>query len=465
MMMSRTFPKHRPFRRERLPRRAESGNGLIMGAGLFIAASTLGVLAVDLPTYFAAQNQLQTAVESAALAGAQQLPYGESSARSSAVEVGITNPVMGKALTQANFTIPTVNTSNLNMTVRGQATAPSVFGQLLCGLTSAAQVTPNQGGGVEEPEAPPQGTENQCLGYPVFAGAKAVPAARDTILVIDNSSSMNDLGNNRPLVDVLSAARQYVDTVRGLGSQSVDRLGLVRFAYDATLLRGLRDTRQDPNFSDIKSKISGITIYNAQGWNTNYEAPLKVALDELQAKGRPNATKVILFMTDGKPNLPAPPSYYSYSQYQPYKRCTDMVHNDSNVKSKTCTWDSRNRRWINCAVLPDSRITTSLIPANAYNCATEYTNYLSGAVKTQADRAKSMNVTIHTIEITADTGMDNANSILQRMVKNPSWDPELLAYMTDTTTGQSYTAANFDASAIAGIYRTIAADIRMKLSN
>ncbi|MEZ4575453.1 MAG: hypothetical protein R2857_11145 [Vampirovibrionales bacterium] len=58
--------------------------------------------------------------------------------------------------------------------------------------------------------------QGDCLFFPVAASAKAPPAARDTMLVLDNSSSMNDLGNNRPMRDVKDAAELYVDEVEEL---------------------------------------------------------------------------------------------------------------------------------------------------------------------------------------------------------------------------------------------------------
>jgi hypothetical protein len=440
--------------------KAAQGNVSILALGLLVASTAMGFLAVDLPLYFTAQNQLQTAVNAAALAGAGDLPYGTAQAQQAAYNLAAQNPVLGIALKSSDLTVTTTGSSNLSLKVIGKVNVPTVLGKFLCAFSSTA-LTQQQSGGTTGGVPPVQGSQQYCLTMPVAASAKAVPAARDTMLVIDNSSSMNSLGNNRPMKDVLSAAQDYVSKVALLNNESVDRVGLVKFAYDATLVKGLTSSKQDPSFTSLKNAIKGITIYSAQGWNTNYEAPLKMALNELETNGRKNATKLIVFMTDGLPNLPAPPTYYTYSNYQPYNKCVDMVN--SSLQIPPCWRDSKGKKV--CPVLPDSRITTAMIPTNAYNCATDYTNYLTSSVQSQVQRAKTLDVTIHTLQIWDGQENDNATSVLRRMIKNERWSPDLLNYMANNTKGQQYTRYNYDAVAIASVYQTIAGDIRMKLAN
>lgn len=128
--------------------------------------------------------------------------------------------------------------------------------------------------------------QSGCSMMTVYAAAKAQPAARDTVLVVDTSSSMEILGNMRPLNDVKSAARAFVDKVDALNNESVDRIALVQFDRTAVTRRALTS-----NYLDVKSAITAMPIYTGSGWNTNYYAGLKFALDELQIDAGPNAPK------------------------------------------------------------------------------------------------------------------------------------------------------------------------------
>ncbi|MEZ4575452.1 MAG: pilus assembly protein TadG-related protein [Vampirovibrionales bacterium] len=54
-----------------------------------------GTLFIDLPVYFNTYRQLQTVVDSAALAGAAQLPHGIDEAQAEALRVAKLNPLQG----------------------------------------------------------------------------------------------------------------------------------------------------------------------------------------------------------------------------------------------------------------------------------------------------------------------------------------------------------------------------------
>jgi hypothetical protein len=295
----------------------------------------------------------------------------------------------------------------------------------------------------------------------VYAHSKAVPAARDTVLVIDTSNSMDDLGNNRPFKDVKSAAKNYVDQIAGMQSEAVDRLALVDFNQTGKLDQGLISQKQSPGFSTIKTKVDGLKLFSGTGWNTNYEAGLKIALNELQTNGRKNADKIVIFMTDGMPNLPAPSNYYSYSNSEPYRKCTDPVNNSSAVKAKCYKSGGQTI----CPTLPSSMITDNMIPSSAVTCGTTYVNYMQSSTNTQTDRAYSMNVTIHTIAIHDSDESDGAQAVLRRLIKDPYWEPNQLEYMATITKGQQYDAPNYDANKINQIYQEVAQDIHIKLSN
>lgn len=425
---STTVTPHRLFDRAR-------GQSTLFTVGIVMFAMMSGVLFADVPTYFYTYRQLQTVTDAAALAGASKLPLGDQQAKDEALEVAQLNPLKGGKIkaTDLTFTV-----DKQSMTVKATTKVPTLFGQMVCG--------------------------GSCMSFNVTATSKALPAARDTVLVLDNSSSMTSLGNNRPLKDVRNAANLYVDEVSAYDSLSVDRIGVVKFNYDGTELIELTSKTSGGGFAAVKNKITNLAVYNAQGWNTNYYSGLKLALDELEQNGRPNANKQIIFFTDGKPNLPAPASYYSYSYWQPYNKCVDMVNNSAGVKA-LCTNKLQNGKWVKvCPTMPNPQITPNLIPNNAYQCGLDYTNHMTNVFKQQVDRAKTMGVTITTIVINDDNGPDNAESIIAQLIKQPNWEPDHIQYAATTTGGQQYYAKNYDSAAISDIYEQIADDVHIKLA-
>ena len=432
------------------------GNGALLAVGLLVSGLSLGVFAVDMPLYYTYQNQLQTAVDAAALAGAAALPHGEQGAEDAIYDIAFENKVAGEPVLSEQLTINELNSETHTVEVTGEVMAPTMIGRFLCGVSGSAELPEEEG---SENNGLDGAGSNSCDYMKVVAHAKAKPAARDTMLVVDNSSSMRSLGNNRPMRDVQDAAIDYVDLVAEFDNESVDRIGVVTFAFDSTLVEPLTSSNDDSDFHGVRTSVDTLSTYQGSGWNTNFEAGLREALDEMEANGRPNANKVIIFMTDGYPNLPGPPSHYQYSSSAPYMKCINMVQYSSLVRSLCYQY---RRRWY-CPYLPSSRITYDHIPDDGYQCALDYTGYLEQSVKDQVDRAERMGVTIHTVNIYQ--GGSNSQAVLGRMIKNDDWDPQLLEYMTDTTEGEGYTANNYDSDAISDIYQTIATDIRVKLTN
>jgi Flp pilus assembly protein TadG len=439
---------------------SRGGASLMLTVGATLVGISASVLAVDLPYYFATQNQLQTTVDAAALAGASALPVGEQEAREAAYELASRNPVAGYTLQPGDLKY-TVSGSSFE--VSASSKVPTIVAKFLCSFSkkngSGKKLDDD---GLETGGSGGDSTSGgNCSYMTVYAHSKATPAARDTVLVIDTSSSMDDLGNNRPMKDVKSAAKNFVDMVAKLQSESVDRIGLVSFNQTGTLQQGLISQKQSPGFSAVKTKIDNLKLFSGAGWNTNYEAGLKIALNELESNGRKNADKIVIFLTDGKPNLPAPSSYYNYNRSEPYTKCTDLVHNSSAVKAQCYKSGGRTI----CPTLPSSAITDSMIPSSAVSCGTTYVDFMQSATNAQTDRAKAMNVTIHTIAIHDYNDADNAQAVLRRLIKDPYWQPSQLEYMAMATKGQQYDAANYDAARINQIYAQVAQDIHIKLSN
>jgi hypothetical protein len=106
-----------------------------------------------------------------------------------------------------------------------------------------------------------------------------------------------------------------------------------------------------------------------------------------------------------------------------------------------------------------------MINSSAQQCGQRYVDASVNLTNAETDRASQMGVTIDTIEISdGNPSDDHAIGVLRRLIKSPAWFPTQLAYMTDTTKGQTYAALNYDAAAISRIYETAAKQIRVKLS-
>lgn len=494
----------RPYRRER-----GFGSSVMFGIGTILTGLMLSSLAIDMGTYYTVQRQLQTAVDSAALAGARDLPMGQSFAEDSALEYAQMNEVAANQLEADNLDYVIDGTA---FQVNGEAEFETTMSKLFC---NGKLPTLLDNGDEEEGQGSSGGGD--CSRLTVKASSKAEPAARDTMLVIDTSNSMDDLGNNRPLVDVKNAAKKYIDMIAAFNSQSIDRIGLVTFDKTGTKKIGLTSQQQSVGFASVKTKVDQISLFSGTGWNTNYEPGLRLALDELQNNGRPNADKIIVFMTDGMPNLPGPAAYNTYNSNEPYRKCTDPVHNATEFKQTICNYTTsggkrvysncrvnpniattRNGNTVtvpsnneaicsikrngtgtgytgsltysNCKSLPHDIISEALIkkysgPSTSGTCGKTYTDYMEQVTQAQVTRAEDLDVTIHAVVITDADTTGSSIRVLQQLIYEPDWDPGLTQLMASATNGQHYTAENYDAAAITDIYEEIASNIHIRLTN
>src|SRR5690606_37818294 len=106
-----------------------------------------------------------------------------------------------------------------------------------------------------------------------------------------------------------------------------------------------------------------------------------------------------------------------------------------------------------CPKLPNSQIKDSMISSAAVSCGNDYINHMETVTKAQVDRAKAMGVTITTVLIKDNSGTDGAIDVLRRLIKQPNYDSGKSAtYMAETTQGQKYEAANYDAPRIQQIF-------------
>jgi len=130
--------------------------------------------------------------------------------------------------------------------------------------------------------------KEEICGYPV-----------DVVLSIDRSGSMDDLGANppQPLTDVKNTALSFV---RQLGKN--DRSALVSFANEAS---SPIDASLGATVLDMERAITNIRIATTTAQNTNIGSGILSARQELNsARGRGEADKVIVLLTDGVPTLP-----------------------------------------------------------------------------------------------------------------------------------------------------------------
>ena len=454
-------------------RKSLPGNSIVMFTGVFMVGLMTSVLAIDLPAYFVAQNQLQTAVNAAAIAGAYELPVSEQDAEEAALEMAAENPVANYILGEDNLQFQYETGANMTMMVSGELQVPTIMGKVLCALTGNST-----GGDIEVPtedDAVEDGGEGDssagnCNFMTIYAHAKAVPAARDTILVIDTSSSMS---SDDRISKVKTAAKKFVDEVNALTNQtgSIDRIGLATFDKYSGLEIGLtaKDDFAGSGFTTVKNKITGLSLYSGGGWNTNYYVGLKEALDELEANGRKNAKQTVIFLTDGYPNLPAPNNYISYSNKYPYTKCTDIINYSDPVRDMCYYYWSGGRKKQKCYYMPDEKIEDWMIEeSGGKSCGDTYLSYMESMVEAETARAEEMGVTIHTISISELAASDSSslNMIRRMTTHDDDWTTDsILEGMSDFTEGEHYASESVNLAELEDIYSQIAQDVKVKLAN
>lgn len=138
-------------------------------------------------------------------------------------------------------------------------------------------------------------------------GTKENKAKVDLVIVIDNSGSMYE-NNNRLMKAAKKAANTLITTLDN--NENIDaQYNIVLFSGTAYASNGntvdYGTTASGwKNSTDASSYISNVKSSSTGGGATNYEAGLRQAQAQLSNdKVRADATKVVVFLTDGEPTL------------------------------------------------------------------------------------------------------------------------------------------------------------------
>jgi Mg-chelatase subunit ChlD len=145
----------------------------------------------------------------------------------------------------------------------------------------------------------------------------------DIALVLDRSGSMASLGDNppQPLTDVKNAANTFVNLLT-----KNDQATVVSFATDAS---NPIDANLSSDFNQVKLAIGNISIHTEDGLqNTNIADGLLKAENELLGeRGRQNAGKVIVMLTDGVANRPEKVGDTKYPENYAFSVAQDAKNN------------------------------------------------------------------------------------------------------------------------------------------
>ena len=111
--------------------------------------------------------------------------------------------------------------------------------------------------------------------------------ARDIVLVLDNSGSMRE---NDPATSVRQAVAKFVERM-----DPDTHIGMVFFDSDAREVLPLT-RRGDTTADALNQKLDGLDY---RGRRTNLAAALERAIYSLKQQGRPEASRSVVFLTDG----------------------------------------------------------------------------------------------------------------------------------------------------------------------
>jgi hypothetical protein len=322
----------------------QQGQAVVFVVMMMVAVIAVVGFVIDIGHAYQAQRSLQGAADAAALAGAQQLPdptlaqqtaqqFGSTAAgKNHITDINVTEQVS----TSCNATIPGCSPVNM-VSVNEKGTVPTFFSKIV-GVNSfdlhvhAAACSP--------------------------CGAKPV----DIVLVLDRTGSMCEDSSGRdthPNCADLNAATNGIRTFLGYFDPGLAHVGLVVLPPGIPTASGYPCDNPDntvanqnynkasavytvvPMSSDYRNSdgtlnsrsrlISTVNCIKSNG-STAYADAIDAAQAELDAHGRANVPKMIVFFTDGAANT-GPTSYPANSPYRT-KPCHQGITSANNAKAK-----------------------------------------------------------------------------------------------------------------------------------
>jgi hypothetical protein len=256
-----SLPTALSSRLRRLVRRIRDDRGaaLVIVAGAMVVLLGMAGLVIDSGRAFLLKSQLSRAVDAGVLAGARSIRAGEATARRQVIAVAEVNGVV-------------VGEHGVSLSVD--------FGMTPAGENTIT-VTARR---------PMQTALMRLLGHDIVdvaSTATAVVPPIDLVLVVDQSTSLSDMGAWGPLREAAKELVTYFD-------DDLDQLGLVSFGVRAT-------HRHQLSHNFTLEVVRAIDEMQPIYW-TNAAEGLRLAREQITGPAaRTQAVKVVVFFTDGQP--------------------------------------------------------------------------------------------------------------------------------------------------------------------
>ena len=296
--------------------KSEHGQVLGLVTVALIAMLAVSALVMDVGFAWYAKRQLQASVDAAALAGAQAFPDNVQATALAKSYLIKNNPAVGGITIKApTIDIGYLQNSRLHaaankITVTETGSIPTTFAKVV---------------GLDKFNFKVTSTACQPCGTKPF----------DVVVIIDRTGSMCDSTNANGCIDLNGAKDGFRILLQQMDSK-LDQVGLVDLPgvqtptsdvcgpvntvpsaaapYDSPLAWYLVDTmRMDYQLANGNlNPASNLWRHSVDGpktacirsdGGTSYSQALKAAIAELTNHGRPNTTKIVIFMTDGAANM------------------------------------------------------------------------------------------------------------------------------------------------------------------
>lgn len=318
--------------------KAQGGQVLVLVLLFLVVVLGMAALVIDVGYAYYAHRSLQASADAAALAGAQELPDGN---RATQVANEYSGSAGGK---NARENVPGVQTT---VTTKCITSIPG------CDPVNAVVVT-EKAANVPTIFARVLGIDSFNINVKSTACSPCGVKPLDIMLVLDRTGSMcqDHWGRTDPGCTDLNNARTGMKEFLKLFDSSTQWVGL-GVLPPATSVGNRCATPDTPNYNSstaaytivrlssdyarngvLNSSSNLVQTINCQkgGGRTAYANALEAAQAELQARGRPDVTDVIVFLSDGAANIG--PTYYSSTS--PYRRqpCHQGVWSAGTIKSK-----------------------------------------------------------------------------------------------------------------------------------